>query len=51
MNATRFKIETEPGAKSLSRPKQKRSWINAAAKTLPIRFDWWLKNYEPRIRH
>jgi hypothetical protein len=50
MNATRFKIGTEPNVKNL-RPKPKRSWTSAVAKTLPIRFDWWLKNYEPRIRH
>ena len=51
MNTIRLKAETEPKAKYLSRPKTKRSWTGAAAKTLPIRFDWWLKIYEPRIRH
>jgi hypothetical protein len=46
MNPFLRKTRTEQTVKPLARSKQKRSWINTVAKTLPIRFDWWLKKYE-----
>ena len=46
MNPFLRKTQMEQTVKRLARSKQKRSWINTAAKSLPIRFNWWLKKYE-----